>query len=78
MPQFDVYAKIDDHGIYWGNMGKINARWRGPVASKVALDLLYWLICLALHQRTAKAIEMVNKRGAVFVIIDIVIVNNII
>ena len=36
------YAKIDDHGIRWGNKGQILARWRRPVASRVALDLPYW------------------------------------
>jgi len=41
MPQLDFYAKIDDHGILRGDMGQKLARWRRPVASRVALDLPY-------------------------------------
>jgi len=35
------YAQIDDHGVRWGDTGRILAQWRRPVASRVALDLPY-------------------------------------
>ena len=37
-PQLNFYAKIDDHGIRWGVAGRILARSRRSVASRVALD----------------------------------------
>jgi hypothetical protein len=36
------YIGIDEHGVRRGNMGKILAQWRHPVASRVALALSYW------------------------------------
>jgi hypothetical protein len=63
-PQVFFYAKINDHGILWGNTGQILAQWSHPVASRVALDLLYWAISLSLHQQIAKAIKMASKKGA--------------
>ncbi len=34
--------KIDDHGGPRGDMEKILAQWRHPMASSKALDLLHW------------------------------------
>jgi hypothetical protein len=56
------YAKIDDHGIRWGNTGRILARWRSPVASRVALDLP----CLI-----RMAIKMASKSAAFFLLMII-------
>ena len=41
-PQLNFYAKIDDHGVRWGDTGQILAQWRCTVASSVALDLPDW------------------------------------
>ena len=60
------YAKIDDHGIRWGNTGQILAQLRRSVASRVALDLPYWAMWLALYHLTRMAFEMACKAGAYF------------
>ena len=64
------YAKIDDHGIRQGNTGQILARWRCPVASRVALDLLYWVMRSAPYHLIHMAIEMASKICACFSVID--------
>jgi hypothetical protein len=60
------YAKIDDHGIRWGNKGQILARWRRPVASRVALDLPYWEMRTASYHLIHMAIEMAREVSAFF------------
>jgi hypothetical protein len=47
-----------------GDMGQILAQWWHLVVSMVALDLLYWLMSLALHRRNVVAIKMARKGGA--------------
>ncbi len=47
-------------GGRWGNTEQVVARWRCPVASRVALDMLHWAMRLVLHRRTAMAIKMAN------------------
>jgi hypothetical protein len=65
-PQLDFYAKIDDHGVRWGNTGQILAQLWRLVASRVALDLTYWAMRLALFRLTRMAFEMARKAGACF------------
>jgi hypothetical protein len=60
------YAKIDDHGVRRGNTGRILDQLRHPVASRVALDLPYWAMCLALYHLIRMAIEMASEVGALF------------
>jgi hypothetical protein len=63
------YAKIDDHSIRRGK-GQILAQWRRPVASKVALDMLHWVMCLALYRLIRLAIETARKGGVFFSVTD--------
>ena len=58
------YAKIDDHGVRRGNTGQILDRSRRPVASRVALDLPYWVMRLALYHLIRMANEMATEVGA--------------
>jgi hypothetical protein len=58
------YAKINVHGICRGDTGQILARWRRSVASRVALDLLYWAMRSALYRLTRMAFEMARKAGS--------------
>jgi hypothetical protein len=51
-------------GSHWGNTEQVVARWRHPVASKVALDTPHLAMPSVLPQSTAVAIEMANNRGA--------------
>ncbi len=50
-------------GGRWGNTEQVVARWRHPVASRVALDMLHWAMRFLLHRQTAMAIELANDRG---------------
>jgi hypothetical protein len=56
--------EIDDHSIRQGNTGRIIARWRHPVASSEALDVLHRAMRSALHRHIVMAIEMARKGGA--------------
>jgi hypothetical protein len=60
------YAKINDHGIRRGNTGQILAQWWRPVASRVALDLPYWVMRLAPYHLIRMAIKMASEVGAFF------------
>jgi hypothetical protein len=60
------YAEIDDHGVRWGDTGQILTRWRRPVASRVALDLPYWVMRLAPYRLIRMLIEMASKSAAFF------------
>ncbi len=64
------YAKIDNHGIRRGDMWRIIARWWRPVATRVALDLLYWAMRSALYRLSRMAIEMAREAGAFFSVIN--------
>ena len=66
------YAKIDNHGVCWGNMGCILARLRLPVAVafRVAQDLPYWAMRSAPYRLIRMAIKMASKVGAFFSVID--------
>jgi hypothetical protein len=57
------WAKIDDHGVRRGDTGQILARWRRPVASRVALDLPYWVMRSAPYRLICLAIEMAHDGG---------------
>jgi hypothetical protein len=71
MPQLNFYAKIDDHGVRRDNTGRILARWRHPVASRVALDLPYWAMRSATYHLNRMAIEMARKAGAFFSFVNL-------
>jgi hypothetical protein len=58
------YAKIDDHDVRRGDTGEILAQWRRMMASRVALDLPSWAMCLVLYCLIRMAIEMASKVGA--------------
>jgi hypothetical protein len=47
-------------GGRWGDTERLVTRWRHPVASGVALDMLHWAMRFVSHQRTAMAIKMAN------------------
>jgi len=47
-------------------MGQMLAQWRCPVASRVSLDLPYWVMSLAPYQLIRMAIEMASELGAFF------------
>jgi hypothetical protein len=60
---FFTDSEIEDQGVHQGDTGRIITRWRRPVASKVALDMLDWEMCLAPHQCIAMAVKMAHGGG---------------
>jgi hypothetical protein len=58
------YAKIDDHDVRWGDTGQILAQWWCMMASRVALDLQSWAMCLVLYRLIRMAIKMASEVGA--------------
>jgi len=50
---------IVDHGSRRGDLTQALARWRHPLASSEALDVLHRAMCLALYRCIAMAIEIV-------------------
>jgi len=65
-----LYAKIDDHGVRWGDTGRILAQWRHPIASRVALVLPYWAMHSASYRLIGMAIELARKVGTFFSVVD--------
>jgi hypothetical protein len=51
-------------GGRWGDMERVVAGWRHPVASGVALDMLHWMMPSVLLRRTAVAINTAGGWGA--------------
>jgi hypothetical protein len=60
------YTEIDDHGVHQGNTGQIIARWRRPVAYKVALNMLSRAMHSSPHWRIVVVVKMAND-GNTFV-----------
>jgi hypothetical protein len=50
-------------GSRWGDMVQVVAQCQRPVASGVPLDMLNWVMCFVLHQRTVMAIKTANNGG---------------
>jgi hypothetical protein len=48
-------------GGRWGNTAQALARWRHPVDSSEALDMIHRAKCPALHQLICMAIKMSSK-----------------
>jgi hypothetical protein len=60
-------TKIVDHGGRCGDAIRALARWRHPVASSEALDVLHWVIRPALYRRIRMAIDIVVDLPELFV-----------
>jgi hypothetical protein len=60
----DCYLFACCPGGRWGDMERVVARCRRPVASRVALDMPHRAMPSVLLRRTALAIEMAGGRGA--------------
>jgi hypothetical protein len=59
----DCYLFACCPGGRWGNTEQVVAQWRHPLASRVALNMLHWVMCFVLHRWTAMAIKMANVGG---------------
>jgi len=67
---FCVLFKIVDHGGRRGDTAQALARWRHPVASSEALDVLHRAMCFASYRCIAMAIEITSDSSAFYVVID--------
>ena len=65
-----VFFEIIDHGGRRGNTAQALARWRHPVASSEALDVLHRAMHLASYRCIAMAIEIASDLPAFFVAVD--------
>jgi hypothetical protein len=64
------FFEIVDHGGRWGNTAQALARWRHPVASSEAPDVLHRAMRLASYRCIAMAIEIAIDSTAFFVAVD--------
>jgi hypothetical protein len=72
-----VFAvKIDDLGSRQGNMVQALARWRHPVASSKAWDVLHWAMPPALYRCIRKAITIARNLPAFFVVVNVIVGHN--
>ena len=60
--------KTDDHGVRQVDTGRIIARWRRPVASKVALDMLCQAMRSSPHRRIVMAVKWPMTEAHYFVV----------
>ena len=65
-----VLFEFVDHGGRRGNTAQALARWRHPVASSEALDVLHRAMRPASHRRIRMAIEIAIDSPALFVVVD--------
>jgi len=64
------FFEIVDHGGRRGDTAQALTRWRHPVASSEALDVLHQVMRLALYRCIAMAIEIASDSSAFFVVVD--------
>jgi hypothetical protein len=67
---FCCFDKFVDHDGRRGDTAQALARWRHPVASGEALDVLQRAMCPALYRRVCMAIEIASDLPTFFVVID--------
>jgi hypothetical protein len=70
-------TEIVDHGGRRGDAMRALARWRHPVASSEALDVLHRAIHPASYHRIRMAIEIASDLPAFFVIANSLLPTNI-
>jgi hypothetical protein len=66
-------TEIVDHGGRRGNTAQALARWRHPVASSEARDVLHRAMHPASHHHIRMAIEIASDLPAFFVVVDLLL-----
>jgi hypothetical protein len=72
-----VLFEIVNHGGHRGNTVQALAWLRHPVALSEALNVLHWMMHLALYRCIATAIEIASDSSAFFVAINVLFVTTI-
>jgi hypothetical protein len=70
-------TKIVDHGGCRGNAMQALARWRHPLISSKARDVLHRAMSPALYRHIRMVIEIASNFLTFFVVIDFVVANNL-
>jgi hypothetical protein len=69
-------AKINDLGCRRGNAVQALARWRHPVASSKAWDVLHQAMHPALYRCIRMAIEIASKFPTFFIVANFIVGHN--
>jgi hypothetical protein len=72
-----VFNVFVDHGSCWGNTVQALTRWRHPVASSEARDVLHRAMRPASYRHIRMVIEITSTFPAFFVVVDSVVANNL-
>jgi hypothetical protein len=72
-----VFNEFVNHGGCWGNTAQTLARWRHPVASSEAWDVLHWAICPALYCLICMATKIASNLRVFFEIVHSVVADNL-
>jgi hypothetical protein len=73
---FCVSFKIVNHGGCRGNTAQALTQWQHLVALHEAMDVLHWVMHIALYCPGGMAIKIVFNLPAFFVIVDSVVPHN--
>jgi hypothetical protein len=71
---FNVFVNYGDR---WGNTAQALTRWRHPVASSEAQDVLHRAMCPALYRRIHMVIKITSTFPAFFVVVNSIVTNNL-
>jgi hypothetical protein len=69
-------AKIDDLGSLRGNAVQALARWRHPVTSSKAWNVLHWVMRPASYHCICTAIKIASNLPAFFDVVDFIVGHN--
>ena len=70
-------TNIVDHGRHQGDMAQALNRWRHPVASSEAPDVLHRTMRPASYRQTRMAIEITSNLPAFVVVVDSLFAHNL-
>jgi len=70
-------TQIVNYGGRWGNTVQALNRWRHPVSSSEAPDVLHWEMCPSVYRCIAMAIKIAINSPAFFVAVDSLLLTTI-
>ena len=73
---FVFSTEFVDHGSRRVDVMRALTRWRHPVASSEAQDVLHRAMCPASHRCIRMAIEIASDSPAFFVVVDLLFAHN--
>ncbi len=70
-------AKFIDHGSRRSDGMRALTRWRHPVASSEAKDVIHWVMCPASHRRIHMAIEIASDLPVFSVVLNLLFAHHV-